>query len=189
MFCIRIPIGFWKYRQVGALVLYTVSNPFTASVMKWKRDPFLNGWRRTLSSRNSNPIGPRVDVHFGIFVHNCYVEVFIHTRNPNEDVFVWRSEKTFFLRLQSPKTKEFIHARVICYLKLNQLPLYYIPTQKSTQPRLGSTGVPNLYQANFSLGWSHRKKSNNKQTNKQEAKLPMMTVRGILYLKKGRAFL
>ena len=82
MWCIRIPIGFWKYRQVGALVLYTVSNPFTASVMKWKRDLFLNGWWGTLSSRNSNPIGPRVDVHFGIFVHNWYVKVFIYTRKP-----------------------------------------------------------------------------------------------------------
>lgn len=44
MFCKRIPIGFGQYRQVGALVRKKVSNPFTASVMKWKRDLFLNGW-------------------------------------------------------------------------------------------------------------------------------------------------
>lgn len=74
------------------------------------------------------------------------------------------------MRLQPPKQKN-IHTRVICYLKLNQLPLYHIPTQKSTQPRLEVPG----YQI-FTKQISHwvdptakKTENNNKQTRSQAA--------------------
>ena len=90
-----------------------------------------------------------------------------------------------FFEASAPKTKN-IHTRVICYLKLNQLPLYHIPTQKKHPAPVGKYRITKFLPNKFLTGLIPPQKKQKTITNKQEAKLPMMTVRGIVYLKKRK---